>query len=63
MSFPGFLTKGLALAAASGSKFWAKFGQPICTETIASYNEELSWVQGAIDDELSYNDRLLEQIW
>jgi hypothetical protein len=63
MTLPSFLTKGLALAAASGSKFWSKFGQPTCTETIANYTEEISWVSGAIDDELAYNDRLLSQIW
>lgn len=39
-----FLTKGLALAAASGSKFWAKWGEPKCTETIASYEAEISWI-------------------
>ena len=63
MSLPSFLTKSLALAAASGSKFWSLWGEPTCTETIASYESELSWVQVSIDDEIAYNDTLLAKIW
>jgi hypothetical protein len=43
MSF-NFLTKGLAVAAATGSKFLSMINPPVCKETVKSYNDEISWV-------------------
>lgn len=62
MSF-NFLTKGLAVAAATGSKFLSMINPPVCKETVKSYNDEISWVQGNIEEELALTDKLLSKLW
>ena len=58
-----FLTKGLAVAAATGSKFLSMINPPVCKETVKSYNDEISWVQGNIEEELALTDKWLSKIW
>jgi len=44
-----FLTKGLAVATSSGSKIWQAIKPaPLCTDTIESYQDEVSWVEASI---------------
>lgn len=62
MSFTTSLTSSIANAAVDAAR-WFNASEINCSKTLNMYNEEISWVQGSIANEVDVNNALLGNIW